>query len=364
MYDLIVIGGGPAGTSAAIHAARGGARVLLLERGKFPRQKVCGEFVSAESLGLLTSLLDSAYRALMRGAVSIPLVRVFLDGRTLRTKITPPAASIARFDLDAALWASAQHAGVDAQQAVTAHSVAGTGPFRLATSAGEFEGRALVNASGRWSKLNTLPANGGEREKWLGLKAHFAEPFPESSVDLYFFDEGYCGVQPVTLQDGHSHRGRVNACAMVRADSATKLPEVLAFHPALRERSRSWQVISEPISTSPLIFQRPQPTKDNVLMAGDAAGFVDPFVGDGISLALRSGRLAAQSLAPYFAGAASLDQSVRKYHTGYEETLLPVFRTSCWIRQALRWPKMARRPVLSVLEKSPALTRQLVRSTR
>ena len=57
-YDLAIIGGGPAGTSAAISAARQGARVLLLERGRFPRHKVCGEFVSAESLTLLKDLLD------------------------------------------------------------------------------------------------------------------------------------------------------------------------------------------------------------------------------------------------------------------------------------------------------------------
>jgi flavin-dependent dehydrogenase len=364
MYDLIVIGGGPAGTSAAIHAVQGGARVLLLERGRFPRQKVCGEFVSAESLGLLESLLDPRSQHLLREAVSIPQVRVFLDGRTLRAKVDPPAASIARFDLDAALWSSAQHAGIDARQAVTAHSIAGTGPFRIVTSAGEFEGRALVNASGRWSNLNTAPSNGAGHEKCLGLKAHFAEPAPEASVDLYFFEGGYCGVQPVSLQDGDSHHGRVNACAMVRADAATTLPEVFALHPALRERSGSWQPLGDPVSTSPLIFQRPRPARDSILMVGDAAGFVDPFVGDGISLALRSGRLAAQSLGPYFAGATSLHQAVHEYCEVYEESLLPVFRTSSWIRQALRLPRVARRPVLSVLEKSPALTQRLMRSTR
>ncbi len=53
MYDLTVIGGGPAGSCAAITAHRAGASVLLLERGRFPRHKVCGEFVSAEALGLL-----------------------------------------------------------------------------------------------------------------------------------------------------------------------------------------------------------------------------------------------------------------------------------------------------------------------
>src|SRR6266404_2265904 len=108
-YDLIIIGGGPAGTSAAITAARGGAGVLLLERGRFPRHKVCGEFVSAESLGLLSELLHHDHAPLLRDAVRIPQARVFLDGRIVQTVVDPPAASIARLDLDAALWHSAKN---------------------------------------------------------------------------------------------------------------------------------------------------------------------------------------------------------------------------------------------------------------
>ena len=68
-YDLIVVGGGPAGTAAAIVAGRKGRRVLLLERGRFPRHKVCGEFVSAESLALLKVLLDPRHAALLRDLV-------------------------------------------------------------------------------------------------------------------------------------------------------------------------------------------------------------------------------------------------------------------------------------------------------
>ncbi len=110
-YDLIVIGGGPAGAAAAIVAGGNGRRVLLLERGKFPRHKVCGEFVSAESLGLLKTLLDSQQSGLLRDAVQIPGARLFLDDRTLSTVVDPPAASIARLDLDLALWDSAERAG-------------------------------------------------------------------------------------------------------------------------------------------------------------------------------------------------------------------------------------------------------------
>lgn len=363
-YDLTIIGGGPAGTSVAISAARCGASTLLLERGRFPRHKVCGEFVSAESLNLLRELLDLQNAALLQDAEIIPRARLFLDGRTLETEVNPPAASIARLDLDVALWRSAQSAGVDARQQVAAQSVAGFGPFQVTTTDGEFETKAVVNASGRWSNLNLPPAeNGMRREKWLGVKAHFAEPHSELSVDLYFFEGGYCGVQPVTVA-GDGPSGRVNASAMVRADVASTLPEVFARHPALRDRSRNWTQLSDPVSTSPLIFREPQPERDGVLMVGDAAGFVDPFVGDGISLALRSGSLGAESLTAFFSGETSLPDAVRRYREAYRQSLLPVFRASSKIRRMLVLPSAVRWPLLFLLESSPAITRYLVRKTR
>ncbi len=101
----------------------------------------------------------------------------------------------------------------------------------------------------------------------------------------------------------------VNACAMVRADRASTLTEVFSCHPALQERSRRWKPLSDSVSTSPLVFRQPQPERDGILMAGDAAAFVDPFVGDGISLALRSGSLAGECLLPFFAGKLSLAEA-------------------------------------------------------
>ncbi|PYX02601.1 MAG: hypothetical protein DMG86_06555 [Acidobacteria bacterium] len=363
-YDLIVIGGGPAGAAAAIVAGGNGRRVLLLERGKFPRHKVCGEFVSAESLGLLKTLLDSQQSGLLRDAVQIPGARLFLDDRTLSTVVDPPAASIARLDLDLALWDSAERAGVDARQQVTVQSISGSGPFRLVTSAGEFESRAVINASGRWSNLNARAGETEQIEKWIGLKAHFAEPFPNSSVDLYFFDGGYCGVQPVEVNGAHSGNGRVNACAMVRADVASTLPEVFTRHDALRERSLRWRPLSDPVSTSPLIFHKPQPERDGVLMAGDAAGFVDPFVGDGISLAVRSGSLAAGCLIPFFAGESALQHAVQRYCEAYEQRLALVFRASSILRRMLVLPKVVRIPLLFLLTKAPSIARYMVRKTR
>jgi len=295
--------------------------------------------------------------SLLANSLRIPRARVFLDDQVLETPVDPPAASIARIDLDAALWNAAESASVDARQQIAAQNISGSGPFLVSTSPGEFESRAVINASGRWSNLNSGAPGEKSKTKWLGLKAHFAEPSPELSVDLYFFQNGYCGVQPVGP-------GRVNACAMVRSDVASSLSEVFALHPALYQRSAAWKPLIDPVSTSPLIFRDPQPAQDGVLLVGDAAGFVDPFIGDGISLALRSGTLAAQCLEPFLLRNATFSETVSRYREAYVSSLLPIFRASSTIRRALRFPRTIRRPLLRLLRRTPAMTRYLVNRTR
>jgi menaquinone-9 beta-reductase len=368
--DLIVIGAGPAGCAATITAARTGASVLLLERGHFPRHKVCGEFVSAESLDLLRTLLAPEHHTLISKAPRIAHSRIFVDAAELQAEITPPAASITRFDLDAALWDSCAQAGVEQRRDCVVMSVEGAGPFRVTTNAETFEARAVINATGRWSNF-TSPGTRARvtKERWIGVKAHFLEVAPQDSaapsVDLYFFDGGYCGVQPISAnQSGEATA--VNACAMVRADVATDLSEVLQLHPALRERSRTWQPhpTMDPVSTSPLVFHDPEPVQNGMLQVGDAATFVDPFIGDGISLALRSGNLGGECLSRFFRNECFLDAATADYSRTYQTRLAPVFRASSRLRNLLRWPGVVRKPVLSLLEKAPAITRRFVQMTR
>jgi menaquinone-9 beta-reductase len=364
IFNLAIVGGGPAGCAAAIVAARKGARVLLLERTRFPRHKVCGEFVSAESLGLLQELLANDFRYLLTRAPCISKSRIFLDGSILEARIDPPAASITRFDLDAALWETCCVEGVETHAETVVKSIDGTGPFRIVAGKQVFGAHALINASGRWSSFTSPEVRArNNEEKWIGIKAHFYEATAASSTDLYFFDGGYCGVQPVAAATNGSGV-RINACAMVRADVANALPDVLRLHPALHERSRTWKAAIEAVSTSPLVFHKPEPLQDTMLQAGDAAAFVDPFVGDGISLALRSGALAAECLQSFFRGEHSLQQAAELYGEAYKKRLGRVFKVSSMLRGWLRWPRPIRGPMFSLISRAEFVGRQMVKLTR
>jgi flavin-dependent dehydrogenase len=142
------------------------------------------------------------------------------------------------------------------------------------------------------------------------------------------------------------------------------LADVFELHPALRSRSQNWELVTEQVTTSPLVFHKPEPLLGRVLQVGDAATFVDPFIGDGISMALRSGELAAECLQTFLRGTSSLERAAAEYEELYSKRLAPVFRASSVLRRLLQVPATVRRPVMSMLQHTPVITRQIVRMTR
>ena len=326
-----------------------GARVLLLEQGRFPRHKVCGEFVSSESLELLRQLLVHAPHGLdiVDRAPKIARARMFLQGTSIEIPVLA-SASIPRFVMDEALWRAAHAVGVDCRDGVLVEEIRSNGEFRAITSDGVFSATTAIATTGRWSKLRQ-PIAKPKAKKLIGVKAHYREKNPVLSTDLYFFKGGYCGVQPVDTET-------VNVAALVKAEVATELSAIFDMNGDLAKRALSWELAMDPVSTSPLIFAEPEPERAGVLFAGDTAGFIDPFAGDGISLALRTGTAAAQSAMHAIAGRVTAAEAARTYRRRYEKQFLPAFHAAAQARwligcprplpqfalQFLRFPRVAR----------------------
>jgi flavin-dependent dehydrogenase len=342
-FDLAVIGGGPAGSAAAITAARRGRRVLLLERGRFPRHKVCGEFISAEALELLSSLLSGTEgEGLLNRAPRIRRTHVFLPTGSFEAPIDPPAASIPRYDLDLALWNAAETAGVVARQDCGICGVAqNDGGYAVSAEGANFACSRAIYATGRSAHRATAGA------PFVGLKAHFRSEEPPDSVDLYFATDGYCGVQPLG-------NGLVNVCAMVRAGAVKtagqdRMGAAFALHQRLL--SKQWEQVTETVTTAALSFGQPEPVQNGVMCAGDSAGFIDPFLGDGISHALQTGAMAG-----------TIDET-DAYAFEYRRRFLPVFRRAARLRKLLAAPTLLQKAALLLMQ-WPGVAAAVVERTR
>jgi flavin-dependent dehydrogenase len=134
-------------------------------------------------------------------------------------------------------------------------------------------------------------------------------------------------------------------------------------HPALARRSRRWRQQIETVSTSPLVFRPAWTARGQMLLAGDAAAFIDPFVGDGISIALRSGTLAGATAARIAAGELSLAQGLAEYDHEYRAAFSSAFRNASCLRRILEAPSFLRAPAVAMLQLFGA-TEFLIRRTR
>ena len=363
-YDIVIAGGGPAGIAAAITAARARARVLLLERGSYPRQKVCGEFISAESLELLRRLFVDTPEGVeaLDCAPRIDRARVFVGKRKFEARISPAAASLARYDLDALLWKAAGKAGVELRQRTEANEIL---PYRengqpqgsvIKFANGEsISANAVIHAAGRSSRLAPLASG----DKWIGIKAHFRAADGATTTDLYCFDGGYCGVQPVRC----GQETLVNVCALVRPERARTIDDVLASHERLSHASRGWKQACDTVTTGAVSFRRPETERDGAFLVGDAAGFIDPFVGDGIAIALRSGNMAGEIAAQVARGELSVREGHAMYARRYHAAFDGAFRNARRLRKMLGLPGMARAALIAML-KFPGAAEMVVKATR
>jgi flavin-dependent dehydrogenase len=317
--DAVVVGAGPAGAATAILLAREGLSVILLDRARFPRDKICGEYLSPEGsrildrLGVLARVEASGARPLRGMRILGP------DGTQLvgdyppdgaRPADRPRALAVRRRILDAALVERARELGISVREGMRVVDLLreGTGIAGVVAEpvgrewrtgvAERFSAPLLVAADGRTS---VIAGRLGLRRPhpWLHRLAlvadiEGAQGDPERG-EIVLAPPAYSILNPVGAAVGNlSLVIPIEEARRHKANLAGYFDRVTRELPGFRERLRNARRTGPVHALGPLGYRVAPPRVDGVLLAGDAAGFLDPFTGEGIYAALRSAEVTAE----------------------------------------------------------------------
>ncbi len=323
MHDVAIVGGGPAGATCATFCAERGLRTLLLEREKFPRDKVCGDCLNPSCWPLLRRLkVEEPVRAQPHGRLD-RVEFIGIDGRTFEIALPQndeAEIAIKRSLLDELLMMRAKDVGTEVHEKsiVTALERSSNG-WKITANAHDFEARVLVAADGRNSTVarlcHLLPRIAKER---IALQTHVPLPVGFGNrVVLQILPEGYSGQAPV-------NDAELNLCLVGKARD---MPALRRWAEARFQISpeHPWRTIT-PLTRAPLSVGG-----ETLFLIGDAARVVEPFTGEGIYYALRSGELAAGAIAEIIRG-KDRQSTLREFARAHSA----MYRGRLWINQLAR----------------------------
>ncbi|GIF02170.1 geranylgeranyl reductase family protein [Paractinoplanes rishiriensis] len=287
-FDVAVVGAGPAGSAAAIAACRAGARVLLLDRADFPRDKPCGDGIAAEAIGVLESL---GVTGVTDGYPPVGRLRLVGPGGSVVARPLPrPAYTVPRRIFDERLVRAAVAAGADLRRHTvrTVHDD-GAGPV---TIDGRFEAAVLIGADGAGSVVRRTLGHPGNPPGHLAVAIRGYAPSANRTEQIIITTErrwpAYAWEFPIG--DGTANIGYGEVLTGERLSRAYLLDRLRALLPG-----------GEPTSVRghhlPLSTRRPPPARGRTLLAGDALSLINPFTGEGIFYAVLSGALAGTAAA-------------------------------------------------------------------
>lgn len=314
--DVIIIGGGLAGLSCAIHLTKFGIDVLLIEKNEYPRHKVCGEYVSNEVLPYLTFLDIDVFELKAKTIDTLELSTS--KGKLLSANLPLGGFGISRFCLDNAMAKQAIENGVEILQDSVVDIEFSNEMFTIFTKKGNiFYSNIAVGAYGKRSvvdrKLNRQFIK--NKSPYLAVKTHLEGDFPEHVVALHNFEGGYCGVSKV--ENDH-----VNVCYICDYRIFKRFSNIEEFQNKVLFKNahlktifeKSTMVFEQPLTISQISFDAKKPIENHVIMCGDTAALIHPLCGNGMSMAIRSAQIASQHIIKYFDSEYSSREALEKQY--------------------------------------------------
>ena len=312
--DVAILGAGPAGSTLGALLASRGASVALIDRGTFPRDKVCGEFLSYDALPLMERLgiSDEIDRC---GSPWIRCCCIVGRSRTYEFPMPEPSRGVSRLLLDELLFRVATTRGAQSWDGWTAESIdsqsitlsrSGSASARERHGAEQdretrvITARAIVGAWGRWGRFDTQLRRAFVRDRShrsFGFKRHYRRESAaqQDTIELHSFERGYLGVNDI-------EGGLTNICGLVHSTRlAGHRGRWESFVETLRTEEPSLDAMysayspaqDDFLSSEPVVFRARRAVEGGVFMIGDASGIVDPLTGNGMAMAIQSAAVAA-----------------------------------------------------------------------
>ncbi|MGV8813685.1 MAG: FAD-dependent oxidoreductase [Gelidibacter sp.] len=300
-YDVVIIGGGLAGLSAAIHLRKYDFNILLIEKNDYPKHKVCGEYISSEVLPYL-GYLDIDVFAL--GAKNITKFEVSTTQNKLISADLPLGGfGISRYALDYALYSKAIEIGVLVVQDTVGDVQFIEDEFKVSTkNNGQFCSKIVIGSYGKRTNLDVKLNRKFIKNKspYLAVKTHVKGSFPEDLVALHNFEGGYCGISKVEDDS-------INLCYITNFEAFKKYKDIDEFQEKVLFKNvylksifeNTTPVFEAPLTISQISFDRKSPVEQHMLMCGDSSGMIHPLCGNGMSMALRSAQIASELIIDY-----------------------------------------------------------------
>ncbi|MET2983907.1 NAD(P)/FAD-dependent oxidoreductase [Aureibaculum conchae] len=305
--DVIIIGGGLAGLINAIHLSKQGINVLVIEKNKYPKHKVCGEYISNEVLPYLNSLginpLEYGAKRITNFAIST------VKNKLIETKLPLGGFGISRYTLDRLLAEKAIENGVEIFKDEVVDVSFENDKFSVFTkSEQQFDSKIVIGAYGKRSNIDVqLNRKFIKNESpFLAIKTHLKGDFPENLVALHNFKGGYCGISKV--ENNH-----INLCYITNYKAFKKhknidefQQNVLCENTFLKEiLENTTCVFDKPLTIGQVSFSSKKPIENHILMCGDTAGMIHPLCGNGMSMAIHSAKIASELIIEYLKGKLS-----------------------------------------------------------